>query len=152
MSDETGDAARPAPDAPREDAPDGAEATLVRGVVVGHGAMAAGLVDAVRRISGAPEDALVPLSNEGLGPDALREELDRLVGAGPTVVFTDMHSGSCALAARLACRVGGERAVVCGVNLPMLLDFVFHRDVAVPTLVERLVERGRSAVTAHTTR
>ena len=120
-----------------------------RGVVVGHGAMAIGMVDAVRRIAVIEEDALVALSNEGKGPDALRDELTRIVRGGPVVVFTDMHAGSCAVAARVACRSGGRRAVVCGVNLPMLIEFAFHRDDPLGELVPRLVEQGRSSITAH---
>ena len=120
-----------------------------RGVVVGHGGMATGMVDAVRRIAGVGEDVLIPLSNEGKGPDALRGDLDRLIEGGPVVVFTDMHAGSCAVAARVACRSGGQRAVVCGVNLPMLLDFVFNREIPLDQLVPRLVNHGRAAVTAH---
>ena len=54
-----------------------------RGVVVGHGAMAMGMVDAVRRIAGIEEDALVALSNEGKGPDALRDDLGHRVGGAP---------------------------------------------------------------------
>ena len=120
-----------------------------RGVVVGHGAMAMGMVDAVRRISGLEEDALVALSNEGKGPDALREELTRIIGVGSVVVFTDMHAGSCAVAARVTCRTEGQRAVVCGVNLPMLIEFAFHRSDPLEELVPRLVEQGRSSITAH---
>ena len=120
-----------------------------RGVVVGHGAMAAGMVDAVRRIAGVGDDVLVSVSNEGKGPDALKQELAGIVGNGPVVVFTDMHAGSCAVAARVACRAGPQSAVVCGVNLPMLLDFVFHREVPLPELVEKLVREGRAAITAH---
>ena len=118
-------------------------------MVVGHGAMAIGMVDAVRRIAGIEEDALVALSNEGKGPDALRDELTSIVGARSVVVFTDMHAGSCAVAARVACRSGGRRAVVCGVNLPMLLEFAFHRSEPLEELVPRLVEQGRSSITAH---
>ncbi len=120
-----------------------------RGVVVGHGAMAAGLVDAVRRIAGVGDDVLAAVSNEGKGPDALKDELAKMVGEGPVVVFTDLHAGSCAMAARVACRTGRENAVVCGVNLPMLLDFVFHRDMPLPQLVDKLVTQGRAAITAH---
>ena len=121
-----------------------------RGVVVGHGGMATGMVDAVRRIAGVGDDVLVPVSNEGKGPDALRAELDRIIGNDRVVVFTDMHAGSCAVAARVACRrAGSERAVVCGVNLPMLLDFVFNRELPFEQLVPHLVEQGRAAVTSH---
>ena len=120
-----------------------------RGVVVGHGTMAMGMVDAVRRIAGVAEDVLVALSNEGKGPDTLRDELARIVGSGTVVVFTDMHAGSCAVAARVACRSENRRAVVCGVNLPMLLEFAFHRDDPLEELVPRLVEQGRASITAH---
>ena len=120
-----------------------------RGVVIGHGGMATGMVDAVRRIAGIGDDVLTALSNEGKGPDALRAELAKVIGHGRVVVFTDMHAGSCAVAARVTCREHGERAVVCGVNLPMLLDFVFNRELPLDQLVPRLVEHGRAAVTAH---
>ena len=120
----------------------------VRGVVFAHGRMAEGMVDAVRTISGAPEEALVPLSNQGLGPEGLLEELDRLVGDHRALIFTDLQSGSCAMAARLSCKDHGRRAVVCGANLPMLLDFVFHRELPLDELVTRLVEKGRKSVQA----
>jgi mannose/fructose-specific phosphotransferase system component IIA len=111
--------------------------------------MSSGMVDAVRRIAGPAADALVALSNEGKGPDALREEIERLGGDGPVVVFTDMRAGSCAMAARVVARSGGSRAVVCGVNLPMLLEFVFQRVDPLDRLVPRLVEQGKSSITAH---
>ena len=120
-----------------------------RGVIVGHGAMATGMVDAVKRIAGIGEDVLTAVSNEGKGPEALRDELCRLATAGPVVVFTDMHAGSCAVAARVACRSQSGTAVVCGVNLPMLLDFVFHRELPIETLVPKLVKEAQASITAH---
>lgn len=119
----------------------------VRGLVVAHASVAAGLVDAVARIAGTDADALQALSNEGCGPDLLRERLGGLLGPGPAVVFTDLGSGSCAFAAR---RIALERpgtAVVTGVNLPILLDFVFNRTLPLAELVPRLVEKGRAGVT-----
>lgn len=120
-----------------------------RGIIVGHGAMASGMVDAVKRIAGITEDVLIAVSNEGKGPDALRDELGRLTETGPVVVFTDMHAGSCAVAARVACRARGSAAVVCGVNLPMLLDFVFHRQLPLEQLVPKLVKEAQASITAH---
>jgi len=123
------------------------DAPGVRGIVVAHGAMAHGMVDAVRCIAGgAADDALVPLSNEGLGPPDLREAVDRLAGDGPTVVFADLLSGSCGMAAMVSARNARQRAVVCGVNLPILLDFVFHRDLPLQELVPRLVAKGRDGI------
>jgi len=124
------------------------EAGAVRGIVVGHGQMPQGLVDAVRRIAGEASRHLIAVSNEGKGPEALRAEVEAAAGGGPTVVFVDLVSGSCGVAAAYACRDRAQRAVVGGVNLPMLLDFVFHADLPPAELVARVVERGRSAIRA----
>ena len=124
------------------------ESLPARGIVVGHGDMAQGLVDAVRRIAGEAGQCLHAVSNEGRGPEELRAALESVAGEGPAVVFVDLESGSCGIAAAYACRAKSERAVVCGVNLPMLLDFVFHRELPLPELVERVVERGRTAIRA----
>jgi mannose/fructose-specific phosphotransferase system component IIA len=126
------------------------ESALVRGIVVGHGEMARGLVDAVRRIAGdAAAAGISAVSNDGKGPDVLRSEVDAAAGPGAAIVFVDLQSGSCGLAAAYACRdCGGRRAVISGVNLPMLLDFVFNRRLSLDELVARLVDRGRSAIQA----
>lgn len=119
-----------------------------RGVVVAHGTMARGLIDAVQRIAGASAGDLVAVSNDDCNPPELRRIVDEAAGAGPTVVFVDMYAGSCAMAAFSSCRGSDRRAVVCGVNLPILLDFAFHRDMPFDELVPRLVAKGRDAVRA----
>ena len=118
----------------------------VRGVLLSHGKMAEGMVDAVSKIAGLQEGALVALSNEGCDPQGLAEQVDELVGDAPAVVFTDLCTGSCALTAQLTCRDNGLRAVVFGMNLAMLLDFVFHRNLPLDELVPRLLEKGRDSV------
>lgn len=119
---------------------------LVRGVLLSHGKLAEGMVDAVRRITDLDEGVLVAMSNEGQNPQGLAEQLDLLVGSAPVVVFTDLGTGSCALTAQLTCRNSGRRAVVFGMNLPMLLEFVFHRELALSQLVPRLLTKGREGV------
>ncbi len=121
-------------------------APLARGVVLTHGAMCHGMVDAVRKISGADDDALEAVSNEGQGPDELLEKVGRAAGEGPVIIFTDLQTGSCAFTARFVCRDPGSRRAIFGTNLPMLLDFVFHRDLPLDELVERLLKQGRSAI------
>ena len=119
---------------------------LVRGVLLSHGKLAEGLVDAVRRITDLDEDVLVAMSNEGQNPQGLAEQVDLLVGSAPIVVFTDLGTGSCALTAQLTCRDQDLRAVVFGMNLPMLLEFVFHRELSLSELVPRLLTKGRAGV------
>jgi mannose/fructose-specific phosphotransferase system component IIA len=122
------------------------EAAEIRGVIVAHGPMAIAMVEAVRRIAGDRADALHPLSNDGKSPVDLKADLDAAIGEGPVVVFVDIQAGSCCMAALSSCRDRARRVVVTGVNLPMLLDFVFHRDLPIDDVVERLVQTGRAAI------
>lgn len=118
----------------------------VRGIVLAHGAMAQGLIDAVRHIAGLEEDVLLPLSNRGLGPDVLADEISRLAGDRPVIVFTDLQSGSCGFAARRCLQHIPQLVVVSGVNLPMLLEFVMRRQLPLEQLVPFLLTKGRSAI------
>jgi len=117
----------------------------VRGVIFAHGRMAEGLADAVHRISGVG-DVLTAISNDGKGPEAMKADLVQAIGDGPSIVFTDMASGSCSMTALVSCRDRGQIAVICGVNLPVLLDFAFHRTLPLDELVPRLVEKGRESL------
>jgi mannose/fructose-specific phosphotransferase system component IIA len=119
---------------------------LVRGVIVAHSSLAGGLAAAAGQICGVSPDALVTLSNEGRGPENLLQELRKAVGDAPVIIFTDLASGSCAFAARKIAMERPGTGVVSGVNLPVLLDFVFHRDLPLQALVERLIEKGRGGI------
>ncbi len=118
----------------------------VRGLIIAHSSLAAGLVAAVQQISGMDADALQPLTNEGQSPEDLVAAIRSAVGDAPAVLFTDLGSGSCAFVARKVALLRGDTAVICGVNLPVLLDFVFHRQLPLPELVARLIEKGRSGI------
>jgi mannose/fructose-specific phosphotransferase system component IIA len=117
-----------------------------RGLVVTHGTLADSFCAAVRQIAGIEDDVLVPLSNEGRGPAELVAEVNARLGAGPVVVFTDLPSGSCAFAARKLALTRPATAVISGTNLPVLLDFVFHRDLPLSELLARLIEKGRGGI------
>jgi len=118
----------------------------LRGVVVCHGSLAEGYVDAVRQITGAGEEALVALSNRGLSPETMAADIRAAIGDGPAVIFTDLLAGSCGFAARRISQQADNVAVLSGVNLPMLLYFVMHRQDPLKELVPRLLEKGRAAV------
>ena len=120
--------------------------TGVRGVVLAHGDMARGLIDAVAHIAGMSGDFLRPLSNKGVGTDGLAEEIAGLVGGGPAIVFTDLQSGSCGFAARRCLQNVPQLAVISGVNLPMLLEFAMRRELPMEQLVPLLLAKARAAI------
>ena len=115
------------------------------GVIVSHAEVAAALVSAVRTISGVA-DALHAVSNEGCDPKALAERIEGAIAGRPAVLFVDLPGGSCLSSALRLSRGHAERAVVTGVNLAMLLDFVFHRDLPPAEAARRAVEAGARAI------
>jgi mannose/fructose-specific phosphotransferase system component IIA len=115
------------------------------GVIVSHAAVAQALVAAVSAITGI-EGALVPVSNEGCGTEALAERLRQAVGQGPAVLFVDLPGGSCLTSSARYAKQHADIAVVTGVNLAMLLDFVFHRDVPPADAARRAVDAGGKAI------
>lgn len=120
----------------------------MRGIIVAHGDMASGLVTAVRHITGADEGVLIPITNRECSPEELSRRIQAALEGGPALVFTDLQTGSCGFAARRLTRDRTDIAVIGGVNLPLLVDFVMHRDMEPAELVERLVQKGRGAIVA----
>ncbi len=122
---------------------------MVRAILITHGMLGAELLKVAGRLYGVP-DGVAALTNEGRSGDDLVRHLHESLGPGsdPIFVFLDMPGGSCLLAA-LSVAARDERIiVVTGVNLPMLLEFLHHRDtVSVEELLERVLSRGRDAVT-----
>lgn len=116
-------------------------ARSVRGIIVGHGSLPDALLDAASSILGRPE-GIETLSNQGLSAAELEQRLNRLAEAEPgnaVVVFVDMFGSSCSTVSLKVQRSRPNLAVVCGVNLPMILRFISHRDRDdFPKLVEEV--------------
>jgi mannose/fructose-specific phosphotransferase system component IIA len=117
----------------------------LRGIIVTHAAVAQALVTAVAAITGV-QDALTGVSNEGCGTEELSERLRQAIGDGPAVVFVDLPGGSCFTSSVRYAKQHAEIAVVTGVNLAMLLDFVFHRDIRPAEAARRAVDAGAKAI------
>jgi mannose/fructose-specific phosphotransferase system component IIA len=113
----------------------------LRGVIVSHAAVAEALVEAVGQITG-DREALVAVSNEGCSLGTLGERVSAAIGANPAVVFVDLPGGSCLQATGHYMRSHDNVAVVTGVNLAMLIDFVYHRDLSPDDAARRAMESG----------
>jgi len=117
----------------------------LRGVVVCHGRLGAALVEAAEGITGV-KGALVPVSNTDCDRGTLELRILEAVDGRPTVVFVDLASGSCLIAALARLRGRLDVKVVTGVNLPMLVDFVFHLEQSPDTAAERAVGAAFRAI------
>jgi mannose/fructose-specific phosphotransferase system component IIA len=117
----------------------------LRGVVVSHAGLAHALVDAVERITG-ERAGLVAVTNEGCSRETLEAAVAEAVGDTPAVVFVDLPSGSCLQASVHYLQRHQNVTVVAGVNLAMLVDFVYHRDADPRQAAERAVATGGRAL------
>jgi mannose/fructose-specific phosphotransferase system component IIA len=117
----------------------------LRGVVVCHGTLAMALSQAAEQISGVA-GALIPVTNSGCDREALEDRVLTAVDGRPAVVFVDLASGSCLFAVVKRLRSEESVKVVTGVNLAMLVDFVFHRSLAPEDAAARAAAAGAKAI------
>ena len=117
----------------------------LRGVVVCHGPLAGALVQAAEQISGLG-GALIPVSNTGCDRDTLEDRILAAVDHHPAVVFVDLASGSCLVAVLKRLRTEEQVKVVTGVNLAMLVDFVFHRSLSPAEAATRAAAAGEKSI------
>jgi mannose PTS system EIIA component len=122
------------------------EQAPLRGVLLGHGGMPDGLVDAVRHITGCETDTLIPITNRGMSPETLADAVLREVGDGPALIFTDLQSGSCGFVARRLLQAHPGLIIISAVNLPLLIEFAMNRHLPLSELVPRLLDKGRAAI------
>ncbi|HET6836931.1 MAG TPA: hypothetical protein VFH24_02745 [Gemmatimonadales bacterium] len=115
------------------------------GVVVCHGTLAGALVQAAEQISGL-QGVLVPVSNSGCDRETLEQRVLTAVDGRPAVVFVDLASGSCSFAVLKRLRGEPSVKVVTGVNLAMLVDFVFHRSLSPAEAASRAVAAGEKSI------
>ncbi len=117
----------------------------LHGVVVCHGKLAVALVEAAESISGVT-GALVPVSNTGCDRESLEQRVMVAVDGKPGVVFVDLASGSCLFAVLKRLRTAPGVKVVTGVNLAMLVDFMFHRSLSPEEAAARAATAGGRAI------
>ncbi|MEO7218749.1 MAG: hypothetical protein ABI026_11195 [Gemmatimonadaceae bacterium] len=118
-----------------------------RAIVAGHGDLPAGLVSAVEQITGRG-NVLIPFTNAELGREEIESGLRDLITLHRVnVIFTDLPGGSATLAARRVQRDLPEVAIVTGVSLSALVDFVFcPSDLSPREAAAHAAEKGRAAI------
>lgn len=123
----------------------------VIGIVFAHADLSKELIRAVEEILG-KADGLWAFSNQGLGAEGLveglRAMLDRVKpGEKRAIIFTDLYGGSCSTACRKVAQGRKDLAVICGVNLPVLLEFCLDRGrMDFESLVDHLLKAGQRAI------
>ena len=123
----------------------------VPALLVMHADLSAALLRAAASVYGEVEGVAV-LSNEGRSRDQLEDDIAQRVASWKEggLILTDFWGGSCHICGMAASRGHGHIAVVTGINLPTLLDYLHNRDQYPPLeLAERLQKKGRDSIRLH---
>ena len=125
---------------------------MVGFVLVSHGGMAKGMLEALEMITGLTEKVAAFGLYEGESPDDLMEkirgQLPVLDDGSGIVFFVDMFGASpFNTCARIFLEDQEKYALICGMNLPMLLELAFQREgQSVGNLAQMAVTNGKDSV------
>lgn len=116
---------------------------MIGGLIVAHGKMGRGLLNAATVIVG-EQEAIHAISNSDLNLEQLQNEIGGILDhAGDCIIFVDCL-GSSYTASRIASR---GMPVISGVNLPMLLSFFTKRErLPLDELVKAVITDGRKGI------
>lgn len=116
-------------------------------IIVTHGHLGQELRRSVEMIIGHIDDIYCLSLMEGMDPMDLRLEVKRIVDEQPVepIILTDLFGGSPSnIAATFVDK--GARAVITGLNLPMLIEAVMQRIQGKYDMADALIEVGKEAV------
>lgn len=117
----------------------------LQGLVVAHGRLATALIGATEEITGV-RGVLTAITNADCDRALLEERVRGPVGDRPTLVFVDLPTGSCFFAVMHGLGSLPNVRLVTGVNLTMLVDFVFHRQSTLDEAAARARDVGGKAI------
>jgi len=121
----------------------------VLGILVTHASLGTELLRTAESILGRQSRVEV-ISNSGSSTERLSEKLRDLISQRPEepiFLLVDLLGGSCSHACQEILQAHPSTVVFSGVNLPMLLEFLYYRGrVDVDELRRRLVAKGRDGI------
>ncbi len=121
---------------------------MIPAVIVCHGTLGEAYLQALEGIYGEVEN-LTAISNTGLSAEELQHVVaEHLAAFGERcIIFTDYFGGSCATACLAELPANPDYHLVSGVNLPILLYYLAHRqELAVEDLVQGILHRGQNSI------
>jgi len=122
----------------------------VLGILVGHGSLPGALLEAASSIVGT-SDGVVAVPTRGLSAADMESRLSQVVGEHPEceiLILVDLHGSSCSnVSAKIQHHHPANVRVVTGVNLPMLIRFLYYRQrLRLAELTELMRRTGQEEI------
>ncbi len=125
--------------------------TLVHGVLVTHGGLGSELLKTAESILG-PQTEMTVCGNQDKSHQDLIDSLTGIVREKQSrqisvVFFVDLAAGSCGRAGMTVASQYSDILLVCGTNLAMLIEFLYHRQrVDLSELCQRILAKGKADI------
>lgn len=122
---------------------------MIKLVVVAHGHFATGAASALELIVGKQENVAVIDFSEGMSAQTVKEKIAaELVDQSEVLVLSDLLGGTpFKVSTELMTAFNGKMNVLSGLNLAMLIEAVFVREMlAFDDLVDKLVNTAKEGV------
>ena len=126
---------------------------MVGAILVSHENLSVCMAETLAKITG-ETTFITPISSRGISPGQLEQTvihaIESMKEVDGIILFTDLHGGSCSLVSSRIQRRYPEIVVITGVNLPLLIEYVFHRERPLGEIVDRIVRKGREGIQWYT--
>jgi len=125
---------------------------LISLLVISHGGLAEGLLDAMQMITGPQEKVLALGLQESEAPEDLieriREAVETLDDGDGVLIMVDLYGATpFNSSSRLFLESQKKIEVITGVNLPMLVEIVISREgQTLPDLLEQAFQSGQTGI------
>lgn len=122
---------------------------MIKLVVVAHGHFATGAASAMELIAGKQEEVAVIDFSEGMSAQTVKEKIvAELVDQSEVLILSDLLGGTpFKVSTELMAEFNGKMNVLSGLNLAMLIEAVFARNMlSFDELVDKLVTTAKDGV------
>ncbi len=122
---------------------------MIKGIIIGHGTFAKAMVDTTEKIVGKQSNIEV-ISNIGFSHETLTKKIAEIVKDNKNqeaIIFVDLPGGSCTMSCYTLLKDNTNLNIICGLNLPMLIEFFMLRDKhSARELIPILIKKGRENI------
>ncbi|KPK64648.1 hypothetical protein AMJ83_00095 [candidate division WOR_3 bacterium SM23_42] len=123
--------------------------TMIRGIIIGHGDFAETMLKTAEQIIG-KQRLVEVVTNVGLSCTSLSDKLSQIIRKhknNEAIIFVDLPGGSCTISCFSLLKNDRNLNIVCGINLPMLIEFFMLREKhTAQELVPILIKKGKENI------
>lgn len=122
---------------------------MTQAIIIGHGDFAKAILNTAEQIVGKQPKVDV-ISNVGFSQEVIIQKIRGILKQhkkDETIIFVDLPGGSCTISCYNLLKTDKDLNIICGINLPILLEFFMLRDKRTAReLIPILIKKGKENI------